>query len=74
MSERSTYDVFAGSGEADPVDRAEQEAAVVDEAPDDEALVGTRPGGPRDDVDEADYLEQLEEVRVDDDAYAEDDL
>jgi len=54
---------------ANEADVEEQETPVVEDLPDEEASAGSEPGSLRDDVNEADYIEQWESVSGDEDDY-----
>jgi len=56
-------------GNANEADVEEQEQPLLDEAPDEEEAAGSDVPPRRDDVDEADYQEQIEAVDGDDDDY-----
>jgi len=61
-----TADPFENANEADI---EEQEQPILDETADEEAAAGSDVPPRRDDVDEADYQEQLEAVDTSDDDY-----
>jgi len=61
-----TADPFENANEADV---EEQEQSLLSETTDEEAAAGSEVPPRRDDVDEADYQEQLESVDTSDDDY-----
>jgi len=60
----------AADRDANEADVEEQEQALDEETPDEEAVADAAVPPRRDDVDEADYLEQSEPLPADDEDYA----